>query len=142
MQGQSTALYHPTADDSTIQALSDAGKSSREIARIVGNIAHGTIAKRLKHLTPRKATEIFKGHRADIFAELGRKLASTLDAKAIKEMHPRDRFLALGLVYDKEQIERGRGGDARPMIVIQIKGDVQSVQCQAVDNPVSGTQNG
>jgi len=134
MQGQSSAKFHPTADDATIQALADAGKSTREVAAIVGNIAHQTIARRLKHLTPRQTTEIFKTHRADIFAELQRKILLTCDKQAIKEMHPRDRFLATGLLYDKEQIERGHGADARPLVMIQINTGKPEPVDKTVDN--------
>jgi len=133
-------------DDATLLALHDAGKGCRQIADTLKTIGKSTVAKRLKHLSPRQSTEIFKGHRADIFAELGRKLANTLDAKAIKEMHPRDRFLALGLVYDKERIERGLSdNNARPMVVIQVKGDVQCTQITnplPVDKAVSQSRNG
>lgn len=121
------------ADDATILALSEAGKSSRQIEAIIGNIDHSTICNRLKHLTPRKSTEIYKTHRADILAEFQRKCMSTLDVKAIKEMCPRDRVLAMGLAYDKERVERGLSdNNTRPMVVIQVKGDAQI----AVDNSV------
>jgi hypothetical protein len=114
-------------DDATILALTESGKTTRQIESITGAIDHATVARRLKHLTPRKTTEIFKGYRADIFAELQRKIIDTCDHKSIKKMHPRDRFLAMGLLYDKERIERGLSdNDARPLVVIQIRGQVDT----------------
>ena len=46
-------------DDDTLLALHNAGKSTRAIGELV-ELSHKTIALRLKHLTPRKSTEIFK----------------------------------------------------------------------------------
>jgi hypothetical protein len=113
----------PTAnqDNAAILALHEAGKSTRQIEAILGNIDHATVAKRLKHLTPRKTTEIFKTLRGDILAEKQRQILSAVDAKAIKQMAPRDRVTAMAILYDKERIERGLSdGASKPMIMVQI----------------------
>jgi hypothetical protein len=121
-------------DDATILALHDAGKGCRQIADIIGDIGKSSIAKRLKHLTPRKTTEIYKTHRADILAEFQRKCMNTLDSAEIKKMQPRDRVMAMGIAYDKERVERGLSdASTRPLVVIQVKGDHAQI---AVDNPV------
>lgn len=139
---QSSAITNPQADDTTIMALHEAGKTQDEIAQIIGNINRSTISRRLKQLTPRKSTDIFKAKRADVLAEMQRKIMDRCTVTDIKSATMLQKVTAVGILYDKEQIERGRGGDARPMIVIQIKGDVQSVQCQAVNKAVNESPNG
>ena len=55
-------------DDDTLLALHNAGKSTRAIGELV-ELSHKTIALRLKHLTPRKSTEIFKEKEGIIFID-------------------------------------------------------------------------
>jgi SOS-response transcriptional repressor LexA len=121
MTAQAARLTKP--DDDSLMALHEAGKSTREIATALGGISYATVSRRLKHLTPRKSTEIFKTHKADILSEMQRKILSTCNVAAIKEMCVRDRFTAFGILHDKEQAERGLAGNqAHPMVVIQIRG--------------------
>ena len=128
-------------DNTAILALHEAGKSTRQIEAILGNIDHATVAKRLKHLTPRKTTEIFKSLRGDILAEKQRQLLSAVDNKAIKQMAPRDRVTAAAILYDKERIERGLSDTAsKPMILVQINaGAGADVRAVTVDNPVDNS---
>jgi len=130
----------PIPINDQIVALHEAGVPTRQIEKVIGTLDHSTIARRLKHLTPRKTTQIYRELRADILAEKQRKLLMQSNGLPAREQAGISK--AFRDYFDCEQVERGQGGDTRPMIVIQIKGDVQSVQCQAVDNPVSGTQNG
>ena len=126
---------NPQADDATLLALHEAGKASRQIEAILGGIDHSTICKRLKHLTPRKTTEIFKALRADIFAEKQRKLLMASDREPASSQ---SRIaMAVGIYYDKEQIERGHGVDTRPLVMIQIN----SGRPEPVDKPVEITTN-
>lgn len=120
-----------------IVALHEAGVPTRQIEKVIGTLDHSTIARRLKHLTPRKTTQIYRELKADILAEKQRKLLMQSDSVNAKDA--RDLATAFGIYYDKEQVERGQGGDSRPMIVIQIKGNVQSI---AVDKPVNASDNG
>jgi len=124
------AKTNPQADDATLLALHEAGKSQEEIAQMIGNVHRSTISRRLKQLTPRKSTEIFKIHRADILAEFQRKIMSACTSAEIKKMVASRGMTDFGILYDKEQIERGHGADARPLVVIQINTAVD----KAVDN--------
>lgn len=95
----------PKVDDAVILALAEIGKPSREIQDITG-IGYRTVCRRLKHLTPRKTTELYKHYRADIFAEKQRQLlmsSHTADAKT-----QRDIATCIGIYYDKERLERGQ----------------------------------
>jgi len=127
------AKTNPQADDATLLALHEAGKSQEEIAQMIGNVHRSTISRRLKQLTPRKSTEIFKIHRADILAEFQRKIMSACTSAEIKKMVASRGMTDFGILYDKEQIERGHGADARPLVVIQIN--------TAVDKAVDITTN-
>jgi hypothetical protein len=102
-------------DDDAILALTEAGKTSREIEAIL-KYDHTTICRRLKHLTPRQSTEIFKEHRADIFAEKQRKLMMRSNGVDIKD--ERDLAVAMAVYYDKERIERGHSSEGKPLVII------------------------
>jgi hypothetical protein len=111
----------PIDTNTLITGLHNAGMPSRQIETIV-NLDHSTICQRLKHLTPRKSTEIYKTKRADIFAELQRKILNTVDLKSIKTMAVRDRIMAMGILYDKEAMVRGQNdSNIKPMVTINIQ---------------------
>ncbi len=112
-------------DETALIALHEAGKSTRFIATAFGNIHWSTVARRLKHLTPRKTTDIFKELRADIFAEKQRKLMMRGNKVSIKD--ERDLAVAMAVYYDKERIERGGSSDSRPLVVV-VRGDNAQVQ--------------
>ena len=67
-----TADLSPT--NQAIVAMHNGGLSTRKIETIIGNLDHNTIARRLKKLTPRKTTEIYKELKSDILAEKQRQL--------------------------------------------------------------------
>ena len=121
-----------TLDDTAVLALHEAGKSTRKIATILGDVHWTTIARRLKHLTPRKTTDIYKDLRADIFAEKQRQLLMRSYKANPKDM--RDLMTSFGILYDKEQIERGHGVDARPLVMIQINTGKPEPVDKTVDN--------
>ena len=80
--------------------------------------------------------ESFKKYRADILAGKQEIILRSIDEEAIKEMPVGQRVMSLGILYDKERIERGLSDDnTRPMVVIQIKGNAEV----NVDNPVNNT---
>ena len=121
-----------TLDDTVVVALHDAGKSTRKIATILGDVHWTTIARRLKHLTPRKTTEIYKELRADIFAEKQRQLL--MRSYKANPKDTRDLMTSFGILYDKEQNERGHGADARPLVMIQINTGKPEPVDKTVDN--------
>ncbi len=99
----------PPVDDTTILALRAAGKSSREIGAIVGR-DHTAICKRLKHLSPRGTTELFREKRADILTEIQRKILMSCTPQEIKNKprNIRDRVTSFAVLYDKERLERNQ----------------------------------
>ena len=121
-----------TLDDTAVLALHEAGKSTRKIATILGDVHWTTIARRLKHLTPRKTTEIYKELRADIFAEKQRQLL--MRSYKANPKDTRDLMTSFGILYDKEQNERGHGADARPLVMIQINTGKPEPVDKTVDN--------
>ena len=52
--------------------------------------------------------EVFKKNRADLFASTQRELLESFDPSDIKKMNVKDRVIALGIMYDKERLERGQ----------------------------------
>jgi hypothetical protein len=120
-------------DNDAIAALHEGGKSTRQIAKILGDIDHSTVARRLKHLTPRKTTEIYKEQRANVLAELQRKILNTCNYDAIKQMAPRDRVTAMAILYDKERLERGES----TANIASIHADIAALRGQAKDASTS-----
>jgi len=113
-------------DDETLLALAAAGKSSRQIEKALGNIDHSTICKRLKHLTPRQSTQIFKELKADILAESQRKVMMQADKPGVNARDRRDYAVTLGILMDQERKERGQHEDkTRPMVMIFERSNVQ-----------------
>lgn len=102
----SVAVKNELIQDATLVALAGAGHSTRQIEAILGNLDHSTIARRLKSLTPRKATEIYKMLRADILSEKQRKLLLRSDRADPRSQA--DLAKAFGIYYDKERLERGQ----------------------------------
>ena len=120
-------------NDEQMLALYESGEKKQDIAKITG-LNRNTIAKRLKHLTPRKSTEIFKEHKADIFTEFQRKIAMKASADISNARNTKDYVTALGILHDKEQQLRGINPESRPMIIVnEIR--IQP-SCEQVDNPV------
>jgi hypothetical protein len=121
---QASAITNPLADNATLLALHEAGKTQEQIAQILGGLDRSTISRRLKQLTPRNATEIFKNRRADILAEMQRKIMGRLTTTDIKSANLLQKVTATGILYDKERIERGLSdASTRPLVVIQVRGD-------------------
>ena len=99
------AAHKIPTNDLAIQALSEAGLSSYKIAPMVG-VSYQTVCRRLRQLTPRLSTQIFIYHRADILAEMQRKLMAMSHNRPTKEL--RDLAVAFGIYRDHERLERGQ----------------------------------
>ena len=82
--------------------------------------------------------ETFKGNRADLLAGLQAKIYNAIDPGAIKKMIERRGLTDLGILYDKERIERGLSdASSKPMVMIQINtGPGAEVKAAVVDKPV------
>jgi len=95
------------------------------------NTDHSHVVKTLQRYgINRRALNDYKNHRADVFAGLGMRLITSVTDADIKKAPMGTRVLAAAQLYDKEQLERGHGADARPLVVIQINTAVD----KAVDN--------
>ena len=102
--------------------------TTREIAAICDTGHSHVIATFQRYHVDQVHIEEFKSHRADIFAGLQHRLLQSVTDTDIKKAPMGTRVLAAAQLYDKEQIERGHGADARPLVMIQIN--------TAVDKPV------
>jgi len=80
----------------------------------------------------------FKSHRADLFAasqEKDLKIYLSLDSEERKKAIMRRGLVDMGILYDKERIERGLSDDStRPLVVIQVRGQANiPVDNQVID---------
>lgn len=75
----------------------------------------------------REKVEEFKSHRADIFAGIQEQIIKTLTPAEIKKATLMQRMAAVGILYDKERLERGGSdaGKSQPLVVINRGGNVQ-----------------
>ena len=130
----------PTDVSAALDLRLNHGLTYEEIGKIQG-VAKQTIHAALKPLLPNTdETESFLEHRADILATAQIKMLKAwndMTPGEQKELVKRRGMVDYGILQDKEFQARGLSdSNTKPMVVIQIKGDVQSVQCQTVDNPV------
>ena len=82
--------------------------SYRAIAQEVGGDVANVYRRIKHHEASQEGTELYKLHRGDIFAALQERLISSLSDDEIQKMAPRDRILGVGILYDKERLERGQ----------------------------------
>jgi hypothetical protein len=84
--------------------------------------------------------DTFKKNRADLLAGLQAKIYKAIDDDSIKKMIERRGLTDMGILYDKERIERGLSdGASKPMIMVQINtpGGAE-VRAKQVDNAQFG----
>ena len=139
MQGQAAAITIANSirtliprDDATILGLANAGHSCQDIANLTG-VHKATIARQLKHLRPRKSTQVYKDLRADILAELQRKILGKCDLRTLKigdAKDLKDATLAYGILYDKERLERGQATAIQDYrgLSVQLSGSIEDAR--------------
>ena len=81
--------------------------SYRQIGKIQGVSGQG-IQKSIKDLLPTDATKIYQDNKADIFDHAQMRLLSQLTDTKLKKTSVSQAVLAMGILYDKAQLERGR----------------------------------
>jgi hypothetical protein len=93
----------------------------REIAAI-NKCDHAHVVRTLKtYGIDHGAVESYTKHRSSIFAGLQSRIIASITKSDIKAASLLQRLSALGILYDKETIERtGSDGSAKPMIQINI----------------------
>jgi AraC-like DNA-binding protein len=85
------------------------GLTLEEIARQFG-CSKQSVHKALKpyqDINP-EALHAFKVGRADLLAGFQLRLIQSVTDEDLKKMSPRDKFLAFGILFDKERLERGQ----------------------------------
>jgi hypothetical protein len=95
----------PIPVNDQILALHEAGVPTRQIERVIGTLDHSTIARRLKQLTPRRTTQIYRELKADILAEKQRKLL--MDARQADPREQDQLSRAFKVYHEAEKAERG-----------------------------------
>lgn len=82
--------------------------SQREVAEIVGCSKTTVVEVLAKYGIRHNEVEEFKTNRADILAGKTQELIQALDADKIKTMPGRDLLVGIGILTDKERLERGQ----------------------------------
>lgn len=99
---------HKNIPIETIIEYRNRGLSYAEIAKLTG-CSRQNIQQRLEAIEYSKEDlENFKKNRADVFAFMQSKLINSIDSKTAKEMSPYHRIVSLGILFDKERLERGK----------------------------------
>jgi len=80
--------------------------SYSEIAAIQG-VSPQAIHGRIKNLLPPEEVNVYKDHRADILAGIQARLLSHLDDDRLAKASAYQLVGSMGLLYDKERLERG-----------------------------------
>lgn len=80
------------------------GLTHKEIGKIVG-IARENVTRRLLDVDI-PGIETFKRNRADVFAYHEEKLLNSITDAQIKKAPMRDKVVSMGILYDKERLER------------------------------------
>jgi len=84
------------------------GLSYREIAAYFG-VKHSSVYAKIRHLLPDNIdVQAYKNNRADVFAGKQAELLNALTSKKQKDMSGLQAVTALGILYDKERLERGQ----------------------------------
>ena len=111
------------------------GMSRREIADEVG-CDQRTVAKVLdKYGIKQDEVEVYKKNRADIFAGLQEKIVASMSGTDLEKVPFRDKTIALGVIGDKERLERGESTSNLAGIVKVLRAaDSSDKTHQATDN--------
>lgn len=81
--------------------------STRQIAKICNTDHSYVVQLQQRYNITKDITEQFKNHRADIFAGYQDKLLSSVTDTDIKKASLMQRMASVGILYDKERLERG-----------------------------------
>lgn len=94
--------------EAQIVELHDNNHTTHTIAKMF-DCSHQAVSGAIKrHAGRLQRVENFKKNRADLFAEKQHELLSGLDRAAVKKMAPAAAVVALGILFDKERLERGQ----------------------------------
>jgi hypothetical protein len=89
-------------------SLRKAGYSYEQIAKAAGCSKQGVWLRLNGFNKEQVEVEEFRNSEADVLTGLRLRIVKTLDEKAIKNMAPRDRVMAYGILYDKFRLETGQ----------------------------------
>jgi hypothetical protein len=80
--------------------------SYKDIAKLQG-VWPNAIFKRLQPLLPDETAQVYRDHRADVLSHMQVTLLSQVDSRRLKKVSTRDAIISMGILYDKERLERG-----------------------------------
>jgi hypothetical protein len=84
----------------------------------------------------------YKEHRADIFAGIQQSIMSSINSNDIKKASLFQKAGVVGLLYDKERLERGLADTGSKPLVIIVKGNAQiAVPMQGIEHDKNTSNN-
>jgi len=106
------SIYNPK--DIPLSVLIDyrrRGLTYRQIAKLVG-CSHVNVIKRLEgYCQDIDTVESYKRNRADVLAVVQSKILHNITKSDITKCNLRDKVISMGVLYDKERLERGQSTD-------------------------------
>ena len=105
------------------------GLSYQDIADLVGCSKPNVIERLQTCGYDPKRLKNFTKNRADMLAHLQSELLNSLTPEAINDIPAHHRMLAMGILYDKERLERGKS--SQNISIVEITGSIQELQDQA-----------
>jgi transposase len=103
------------------------GMTYAEIGRIEG-ISKVSVYKQINHLIPNEQDlEIYKKHRADILASKQVELLQALTPDKIKDASALQLITGMGILTDKERLERGQSTQNVETVVQSLSSDRESL---------------
>ena len=139
-----TSKYAPkNATKTIITMATNTDASATEIAK-TANVSTQAVYQTLeRHGISYKRLESYKNNRADILAGMQTKILKHIDEARLKKASAFQLIGSLGLLYDKERLERGQGSGDKPMLIIvqRVSGATPPLQAQDAQFDVDITPN-
>lgn len=99
------------------------GLTQAEVARLYGVHPSSISAMMSRHRVSLQSLDTLKKHRADVFASISARILNSITEKDITSATLLQKLTAIGIIYDKERLERGKS-----TANISVKDTLQVVQ--------------
>ena len=110
----------PTDVSAALNLRLNNGLSYAQIGKIQG-VSKQSIHRCIKNLLPPPEIKLYQDHRADILSHLQVKLLANVDEARLKKASAYQLIGSMGLLYDKERIERGLSTANLSMLMADIE---------------------
>lgn len=82
--------------------------TTRELGKL-NDVSHAAVVRLFqRHNIDRQRTDDYKGNRADFLAGLQEKVLASITENDLEKASLRDKVISMGVLFDKERLERGQ----------------------------------